>query len=334
MAMTLIPKRKIQNISQVKEIISHITQNVELTFPQDRILTVNDGNPVLELKQTGSGKGLFVNMDGAGVGIEIDSAAPEQQFTENDQTDPAGRYRLIVTGDALYIERADSASWATLRGFLRFFKSATTGRAIVALRTVGDDQTIDVQIGHASYVSDVIPWQSGTSSFQTCWQVKGITNLGVKGETVMSFRNHQSAPYMQMDAVAIPNAGWYKGLNAAGTGVVNLFGIGTDNLGKISELGYIEMGAATELTIAAGSVTQTRMYHTIDTEADAATDNLDTITQAAGHFILIRAANDARDIVVKHGTGNIKLRGAADITLDTTEKALLLIYTGSNWVDL
>jgi len=116
--------------------------------------------------------------------------------------------------------------------------------------------------------------------------------------------------------------------------LVNLMGISSLDYGFLDKLGNITLQAATELSIAIGGVTQTQMYHTIDTEADTATDDLDTITQAAGHFILIRAANDARDVVVKHGTGNIRLRAGADITLDTTEKALMLFWTGTNWVDL
>ncbi len=99
----------------------------------------------------------------------------------------------------------------------------------------------------------------------------------------------------------------------------------------------VNIASATELTIASGVVIATGGHHTIDTESDAATDDLDTITQAsspAGNFLVIRPADDARSIVVKHGTGNIVLSGGADITLDDLTDHLLLFYDGTQWVNL
>ena len=82
-----------------------------------------------------------------------------------------------------------------------------------------------------------------------------------------------------------------------------------------------------ELTIASGSITITGTDHTVDTESDAATDDLDTINGGSdGEILIIRAANAARDIVVKHGTGNINTADGNDITLDETRKQVLLKY--------
>ena len=97
---------------------------------------------------------------------------------------------------------------------------------------------------------------------------------------------------------------------------------------------------ATELTIAAGSVTRAvnaGNYFTIDTQADDPSDDLDTI--AGGDealVIVIRPENDARTIVVKHNTGNILCPGGFDITLDDEEKALILVYDNglAKWIVL
>ena len=96
------------------------------------------------------------------------------------------------------------------------------------------------------------------------------------------------------------------------------------------------LGTSTELTISAGSVTATRRYHTIDTEAGAGTDDLVTInyTGFAGDILLIAAANSARTVVVKHGTGNIRLNAGADFNLDNTLDTLILFYDGINWVEI
>lgn len=76
---------------------------------------------------------------------------------------------------------------------------------------------------------------------------------------------------------------------------------------------------ATTLTIAAGVVTATQTYHTIDTEAAAASDDLDTINGLAnGQFYMFKSANAGRNVVFKHGTGNILCPSGQDVTLDVT----------------
>jgi hypothetical protein len=99
-------------------------------------------------------------------------------------------------------------------------------------------------------------------------------------------------------------------------------------------LGFL-MKTATEVTIATGAITITQMFHTVDTEGDAASDNLDTINGGGTvNMIVIRAANDARTVVVKHNTGNIWLQGKADISLDDLEDGLLLVWDGTKWFDI
>lgn len=96
--------------------------------------------------------------------------------------------------------------------------------------------------------------------------------------------------------------------------------------------------AATELTIGTGEITPTVMHHTVDTESDAASDDLDTITAPTAfpifNILIIRPADDARSVVVKHNTGNIVLSGGADITLDDLTDHILLFYDGTQWVNL
>lgn len=87
----------------------------------------------------------------------------------------------------------------------------------------------------------------------------------------------------------------------------------------------------TELTIASGVITVTRGWHSVDTESDGASDDLDTINGGVdGMTLVIRADNAARTVVVKDGTGNIK--GPGDVTLDNSEDTCTLIYDGTNSV--
>lgn len=89
--------------------------------------------------------------------------------------------------------------------------------------------------------------------------------------------------------------------------------------------------AATELTIAAGVVTATQTFHTIDTEADAASDDLDTVNGLAnGQFYIFQNVNAARNVVVKHGTGNIINPSGRDITLDVTNDKIFGFSNGTS----
>lgn len=92
-------------------------------------------------------------------------------------------------------------------------------------------------------------------------------------------------------------------------------------------------GTQTELTIATGVVTATKSYHSIDTQSDAASDDLDTINGGSeGQILVIRANNAARTVVAKDGTGNLKLAG--DMSLDNSEDTLTLIFDGTNWLEM
>lgn len=104
-------------------------------------------------------------------------------------------------------------------------------------------------------------------------------------------------------------------------------------VGAALTTGFLKLGTTSELTIATGAVTATRSTHTVDTEADAASDDLDTISgTAAGRRLIISPADGARTVVVKHGTGNIFLRGNADITLDDIhDTCWLFCVDGTNW---
>ena len=97
--------------------------------------------------------------------------------------------------------------------------------------------------------------------------------------------------------------------------------------------GFLNLGAPTELTIATGAVTATRSIHTIDTESDDPSDNLDTINGGtAGDILIIAAVNAARTVVAKDGTGNLKLAG--DFSMDNDEDRLTLTHDGTNWLEL
>ncbi len=93
----------------------------------------------------------------------------------------------------------------------------------------------------------------------------------------------------------------------------------------------------TEITISGGTVTPVHGVHTVDTEADAAADDLVNIAQTSlrdGVFLLIRCQDAARVVTVKHGgggAGQILMVDGADFVLDDVTKVLWLRRDGTVW---
>ena len=101
------------------------------------------------------------------------------------------------------------------------------------------------------------------------------------------------------------------------------------------QLAFQSLGKGAELTIAGGIITVTNAYHDVDTEASAATDDLDTINGGIdGMRVVLRANNNGRTVVVKDATGNINCAG--DFSLNNVQDTIELIYDSSfsSWQEL
>lgn len=106
--------------------------------------------------------------------------------------------------------------------------------------------------------------------------------------------------------------------------------------------GSIGFGSS-ELTIASGAVTPTRTRHTVDTESDASTDDLDSMGVGSvytGAVVLISAANTGRTIVCTHqtgsaGTGRLNNADAASVSLDDDIKLIAYeLRADGDWYEL
>jgi hypothetical protein len=98
--------------------------------------------------------------------------------------------------------------------------------------------------------------------------------------------------------------------------------------------------AESELTISSGSVTPDGAHHTLDTESDAASDDLNNAAltnHPEGRLLWLRAQNGTRTVVIKHaagGNGQFLLRNSSDFSLDDTEKRILFQRVGTDWVEV
>ena len=110
-------------------------------------------------------------------------------------------------------------------------------------------------------------------------------------------------------------------------------GVGTSDtpsFAGVTLTGLPTLGQGDELTISSGAVTATNAIHVIDTEGNAASDDLDTIN-GDSDFLVLRTATSTRDVVIKHNTGNIRTGDGTDKTLSTSNAIALLIKVGSTW---
>ncbi len=242
-------------------------------------------------------------------GWEISGDEPELKFTETDKTDPAGRYALQGTAASWGIKAAILANWADFEWMLLFndLNNYTLLRTrdadwYIILQATGADggKGSSINIGSADSVSSGLRFKTGD----------GISSQPVRLTITLGTQT----------ASAVWSAIEHTGFVARG----------------------FQLGTQTPLIISGGVVnTISRSNHRIDTQGEIPSDDLDTIDTSGGlgssdrgRALLLQAQHTDRTIVVKHGTGNIQLADLTDISLDSTDKMLLLFWAGSNWVDI
>lgn len=140
----------------------------------------------------------------------------------------------------------------------------------------------------------------------------------------------------QTDNVDDADAAWANMVQAALLAIETELGVdpagsATDLVTRLamtlSAAGLLNFAASTLLTISSGAITVTQNWHRVDTESGAASDNLDTITAGAdGQLLFLRTVADARNVVIRHGIGNILCGGAGNITLDLANDLAILLY--------
>lgn len=116
-----------------------------------------------------------------------------------------------------------------------------------------------------------------------------------------------------------------------------LAGLSSTGLGNIKFTGTFAFPDKSELTIASGAITITGPAHTVDTQSDASTDDLDTINGGSdGEIVVLSPENASRTVILKNGTGNITTPDGSDIELTGTQSAVILQYIAalSAWIVL
>lgn len=107
-------------------------------------------------------------------------------------------------------------------------------------------------------------------------------------------------------------------------------GLATFSAGLTVSAGFTTLGSMSELTIASGGITITSSVHIVDTQGDAASDNLNTINGGStGSILVLTTADSSRDVTLKDDSDNLRLAG--DCSLASSNDSITLIKNGSIW---
>ncbi len=247
---------------------------------------------------------LTLDQDGSGSNLLLESSVPELRYAETDKIDPAGRYRTILTGGTFSLEKATAAGWAASQAFV----TLDPGSRKVIYESPDD--------GGDDWYTELA---AGGAVGETTYVDVGSSGAARKGFNVVC-GNGSSSDLTRL---------------TISTGLATVIASWGAVQHKGTVLRDLNCVWISELTIASGAVTRTGIFHHIDTQSNNPSDNLDTINGGSAYdLLIIQARHTDRTVVVKHGTGNIQLKAGVDISLDTTEKVLLLFYNGTSWMDI
>lgn len=100
---------------------------------------------------------------------------------------------------------------------------------------------------------------------------------------------------------------------------------------QIQKAKSMEYQPSSEIVISSGAVTQTQTLQSIDTEGDAAADDLDTLTVLTNaNVCILKLENTARIVTLKHGTGNLNLPNSTDVIM-SFNILYFMVYDGTDW---
>jgi len=215
--------------------------------------------------------------------------------------------------------------------------------------------SVDVKIDMLGSGENAIDWQQNCNNNYTAAEVQNMAasksvvrlsgDAGVLQDNIVDLNNIKdisSSAIANFGSTATRNTVNIKKWNADPAVVDGVMSrvIDTSSAGS-NTINYSDQTVYINEAISAGVVAiQNRGVKLliVDTEASAATGDLDSITGTFydGDTLMVRSQSNVRDVTVKHGVGNILLNGSADFVLSGVADSLLLMYNAniSSWTQL
>ena len=210
---------------------------------------------------------------------------------------------------------------------------------------VGDSSTNELLVGFESSTQDFSLGANG-SNFFVCGNATDLDNdkllqiASTGAVSIPSAAGTQVALTVKggnnlVDNIAInlTNQAGDTGTNIRNNGQLFASTLATFSGGITVSGGITTLGGFTELTVASGGITVTSSIHSVDTEGDAASDNLNTINGGStGSILILSSADSSRDVTLKDDSDNLKLNG--DCVLGSWTSSITLVKNGSVWREL
>jgi len=105
----------------------------------------------------------------------------------------------------------------------------------------------------------------------------------------------------------------------------------------ITEIGIINLGSPQELTISSGDITITNSYHTVDTESNSASDDLDCVSGGTeGDLLYLFGQSGSRDVTFKYNSCGVSanrllIQGGVDLVTSNEAEGLNCIKRSFGW---
>lgn len=222
----------------------------------------------------------------------------------------------------------------------------------LAWGNVENNQASDILIDMNSDGNDAVNYNTNTVS--TTMTGVRVKNLNTAKKAVL-FRSGDTDNYVEITSIDNSSGAAEKAVEFLSGALRNSVVLGRyTNPTTISSTTQLVINSSDETntflynslpqkqtaTIATGEITVRDSLVScirVDTESAAATDDLDTINQGTdGQVIRLETVSSGRDVTVKNATGNIRLSGGTDFTLNTVYDTLVLEYKSavSSWVEV
>ena len=221
-----------------------------------------------------------------------------------------------LNGDAHLASVEGYQDGAVDAGGLKFSTEATGGNRITRL-TIASDGTISFSGGGVqTYTDSTLNWGNTSAHGRVTW----TNSVPATGDGAAIVRG-------------LSNKELHLGANNDTSVKIATSGLVTFEDGITVSGGITTLGGFTELTVASGGITVTSSIHSVDTEGDAASDNLNTINGGStGSILILSSADSSRDVTLKDDSDNLKLNG--DCVLGSWTSTITLVKNGSVWREL
>jgi hypothetical protein len=227
----------------------------------------------------------------------------------------------VITGDAGNVK---------FNGDVQIGQYSVQGGALLAVRNQGDS----INFGHNN--------AAGYGSTIGAGEANGWPHLALMCEAGTNANTFKTRG-LKGNVIYATNTGELKfgqvtTADADNQTVTERFAISSDGLATFSggitvSGGITTLGSMSELTIASGGITVTSSVHTVDTQGDASSDNLNTINGGStGSILVLTTADSSRDVTLKDDSDNLRLAG--DCVLASSNDSITLIKNGTIWREL